>query len=408
MRKTKPAATSLRHERAQILPLMALLLVVFLGLLGLAIDVGHLFVARTQLSRAVDAAALAGVVELPDTTGAHNTATTFLLENEPGATISFPPPTETNQLKVEGEREVSMSFMGFFGIGDVTIHASAAAGGSQGARVDSVLSIDSTGSMGSAPCNSSQNNSGCPIYEAKNAAKIYTDTLIGSGTSNSVQVGALPFRGCFNPPRQYSGCVLGSQITALSSNPNTVKNGIDTMSSIGGTGTNVCLGLYQASAVLFGTNSSTDPNARRFIVILSDGDNTYNSVSYGNGAPPTECAPTDPANSDSNIGSGCAAAQTRERDLDRKTQTLATAYRAAGVEIFVVGFGVCGSANSNLCNTGMIGSTNDDNTADRNLLKCMASSTTSTNDHYFEVATATDLPAIFQQIAQNISFRLVE
>jgi hypothetical protein len=102
MRKTKPAATSLRHERAQILPLMALLLVVFLGLLGLAIDVGHLFVARTQLSRAVDAAALAGVVELPDTTGAHNTATTFLLENEPGATISFPPPTETNQLKVEG------------------------------------------------------------------------------------------------------------------------------------------------------------------------------------------------------------------------------------------------------------------------------------------------------------------
>jgi Flp pilus assembly protein TadG len=408
MRETKPAPISLRQDRAQILPIMAMLLVVFLGLLGLSIDVGHIFVARTQLSRAVDAAALAGVVELPNATNAHTTATTFLLENQAGATISFPPPADPNQLKVEGQRSVPMFFMGFFGVGHVTIHATAAAGGSNAMRVDSVLSIDSTGSMGDSPCNGSQNNSGCPIFEAKNAAKAYTDTLIGTGTSSNAQVGALPFRGCYNPPRQYSGCVPAGQITALGSNANTVKNGINTISSVGGTGTNVCLGLYEANVVLFGANHSTQPDTRRFIVILTDGDNNYNSVSYGNGAPPAVCSPPDPANSDSSVGGGCSMAQTRERALDQETQVLANSYKAAGVEIYVVGFGVCGTSNTNLCNAGMIGGTSADTTADRNVLKCMASSTTNTNDHYFETATATDLPAIFTQIAHSIAFRLVE
>jgi hypothetical protein len=81
-----------------------------------------------------------------------------------------------------------------------------------------------------------------------------------------------------------------------------------------------------------------------------------------------------------------------------------------------VAFGVCGTEDGitpkaangadtpNYC--GNIGGTASDNTADQRLLKCIASSTQGTNDHYFKATTASQLPAIFQQIAQQIAFRL--
>jgi hypothetical protein len=82
--------------------------------------------------------------------------------------------------------------------------------------------------------------------------------------------------------------------------------------------------------------------------------------------------------------------------------------KANGVEVYVVGLGVCGTANSNLCNPSLIGGTSSDNTADRNLLKCVASSTAGTNDHYFEVQTASQLPDTFATIARLIGFRLIK
>jgi hypothetical protein len=55
----------------------------------------------------------------------------------------------------------------------------------------------------------------------------------------------------------------------------------------------------------------------------------------------------------------------------------------------------------------MIGGTAGDTTADRNLLKCIATQGTA-NSHYFEVPSATDLPDVFGQIARQIAFRLIE
>lgn len=51
-------------ERGQSIVLVALMFIGLLGLVGLAVDVGFIFARRSQLSSAVDAAALAGVVEL--------------------------------------------------------------------------------------------------------------------------------------------------------------------------------------------------------------------------------------------------------------------------------------------------------------------------------------------------------
>jgi hypothetical protein len=397
----------LGSQRAQVLPIMALLAIVFVGLLGLAIDMARLFVARTELSRALDSAALAGVVEMPDVDTAQTKATTYLHENLPEASATFPATGEEFQIRVKGTRTVDMIFMDIFGFGEVDVSATATAGFGV-VPLDVVMAIDATGSMGASPCNSSHNNSGCPIHEAKNAAKDFTDLLLGSVGAELTQVGATAYRGCFNPPRTLSSCVPGSWQVSLSSNATTVKNKINSFDSLGGTGTNNCLALLESEDILFGTGASTEENSLRFVIILTDGDNTWNEDAYGQSHPPSICRPSNPT-SDGYTGTACRDTESQEAQMDVDFRDQADVLKDGGVEIYVVGFGACGSANQNLCNAGMIGSTAyHDNTADRNLMKCVASSTNGTNDHYFTANTAEELPEVFEEIAQNIAFRLIE
>jgi hypothetical protein len=397
-------------ERGQVLVISALVMIVLVAMIGLAIDLGRIFVARAQLVRAVDAAALAGTLQLPDLTAARAKVNAYMTENEPDAEIDVPISPQERQIEVNGSKDVPMFFIKVLGIGSVEVTAHATAGFGVLA-VDTVLAIDATGSMGASPCNAQQNNSGCPIWEAKNAAKNFTNILLtDSITSSETLVGMTPFRGCFNLPRTYSACIPVSTMTSnLSNNKSQVTSKIDQVSALGGTGTNVCLGMSNANGILFGAGHHTVSNALHIVVLLSDGDNTYNATSYGQGAPPTQCRPTtDPTQSDTYTDSSCRSAQTRERQLDTKTKQLVDTMKANGVEVYIVGFGVCGTPNSNLCNPSLIGGTSHDDTADRNLLKCLASSTAGTNDHYFEATTASQLPGIFQNIARLIGFRLIK
>ena len=54
----------IRNERGAVAIYVALTMVVFLGIAALAIDVGYTRVARTELQRAADAAALAGARQM--------------------------------------------------------------------------------------------------------------------------------------------------------------------------------------------------------------------------------------------------------------------------------------------------------------------------------------------------------
>ena len=71
---TKYSKTILRRafedQRGQILPWMALLMVLFLGMAGLTIDLGHAYVCHRELQASTDAATLAGAyaMTLPDAT----------------------------------------------------------------------------------------------------------------------------------------------------------------------------------------------------------------------------------------------------------------------------------------------------------------------------------------------------
>jgi hypothetical protein len=414
----------LRRERGQALPIIALLIVVLIALIGFAIDVGRLYVAQTELSRAVDSAALAGVVELPDVNDAHSMALSYLNENVPDATASFPIPSDSSELRVKGSRSVDMIFMSLFGFGSIDLDVTAAAGGGGRAR-EIVFVLDDTGSMNEG-CNGSQSNSGCPIRQAKDAAHAFLDSLDGT----DIRIGIIPFRGCYgdqrydplgggNPRR---GCVLLGDILDLTNDQGALHGAINNLSAAGGTGTNVCTGLNEALKMV--ATAGSGANVDRVVVVLTDGSNEYaqgaESSQRGNPPPNTypppgnsdigECIPSGYPQDSRGYGSDYDA---RVGALDVMTNGKADALKGQGVEIYVAGYSVSGGApNGSACSPGSVGGGSarqgNGDTYDRNLNRCLASSAPGTNDHYFEALRPEDIPQIFEEILRSITFRLVE
>jgi Flp pilus assembly protein TadG len=66
----------LRDERGQALVLLVLLMIVFIGLAGVMVDVGHKFASDRKLQGVVDAAALDGAQDLPECGGDATSAAT--------------------------------------------------------------------------------------------------------------------------------------------------------------------------------------------------------------------------------------------------------------------------------------------------------------------------------------------
>ncbi len=85
-----------------------------------------------------------------------------------------------------------------------------------------------------------------------------------------------------------------------------------------------------------------------------------------------------------------------------KTWDMANRLKDQGVEIYIVGLGVCGSEDGRTASDpgycSGIGDGAHDDVADQRLLKCIASS----QDNYFRVSSAEDLPEIFQEVAGGI------
>jgi hypothetical protein len=116
----------------------------------------------------------------------------------------------------------------------------------------------------------------------------------------------------------------------------------------------------------------------------------------------------------------------RERQLDVRTLNLARAIKLQEVEIFVVAFagGVPGCNLDNMtvyddedfsdCNTvidtpaGPIGNNTSEASANNRLLKCIASNTQGTTDHYYYANNESELQGIFTKIANQIAHRLIE
>jgi Flp pilus assembly protein TadG len=121
-------------ERGGVLPLLAILLVVFMGAAAMAVDLGWLLWQSIEIQHAADASALAGVVYEPDLrTEAHTEAVAAATKNgfddtEPGTTVTVvdfeddnTKVEHDNQIRVTVTHAVSTFFIKIFGISDIDI-----------------------------------------------------------------------------------------------------------------------------------------------------------------------------------------------------------------------------------------------------------------------------------------------
>lgn len=125
-----------RAEEGQAMVMVAFSLVVILGFAAFAIDIGNIAVQKSDLQNAADAAALAGVVEMPSNANAETVAVNYAITNGMAvqnnkvalngelvsATAMGP-----KQLKVECSREVKYYFAGVLGFKSKVVTAVAVA-----------------------------------------------------------------------------------------------------------------------------------------------------------------------------------------------------------------------------------------------------------------------------------------
>ncbi len=173
-----------REETGQVLVIAVIFMVGLLAIAGFAVDVGHAFLVQRQLQAGVDAAALAGAQELPDTAQAITTAQAY------GPTPAVLPATKPNDvttvdnavttvdvkcltnygckgrraksngIEVTATSSVPTWFLGVIGWNSLDVHASSTACSPCSAKgFDVMVVLDRTGSMcdnGSGPCSHSR------------------------------------------------------------------------------------------------------------------------------------------------------------------------------------------------------------------------------------------------------------
>lgn len=430
--------SALRQERGQVLILFVGIISVVFAIGAITVDVGYMYSERRGIARASDLSALAGVRELPES---RTNAVAAVLEwarrngyddgvdgvevqvrffcgnslrTTPDGLCSNPArPLLSNcelergcdALEVKIRKPMQHLFSGIFGVsGTHAGFASLANVKFNVTPLDAAILLDATGSM------RPEFNEGIDaMKEAQIAANNFADILL-SATDALSQVGYVPLRDCFSPPRAAlppelgEPCVPASQIVDFIEDPAPLHAAIN--ATVAGGGTNICLPFAKALEMFNGPNAQTEGNVRKRILLLSDGDNEYSGPrAFGNGQPPLECRPRDPDAHEPTGGACESSSRPAEGDLDDATFELARRIeQSLDLEIYVVGLGVCGAPNGDVrsdayCNG--IGN-GGDSVADRRLLRCIASSAEGTNDHYFEVASASELPPIFQKIAFEI------
>jgi hypothetical protein len=400
---------------------MALLLPILLGVAGIAVDMGNMYLTHTRLQAAVDAGALAGSLELPYdpdlSKGVVSKAVTDMVaENMESAEVTdISAGTEIRSVKVTARAEVRMLLMEVLGMADKYVEANAMAGFN---KLEVVFVIDNSGSM-----------KGTPITLVKQASNELADLLIPDGTTPDTKVGLVPFRGkirlgedvdgyakgCVNADgslnqgiledfmdeyyalpyyyRSYISLDTCSSIPAvlpLSKDKSAIVSAIDSQTATGAaSGTVISEGIKWGRNILTPappfTQAGDKEDFRKIMIVLTDGD-TEDGECGG-----TYRASYRPNNYWTNayFGMGVDTAHCEDGGvLNQDMLDEAQAAKDAGIEIFAIRFG------------------SSDNT-DISLMKQIASSKQGTDDHYFDAPSVYDIPDIFKQIGKQLGWRLL-
>jgi hypothetical protein len=150
-----------RDESGQILPMIALMMVVLIGFLALAVDVGNAYLHKRRLQAAVDLALVSSAQSLPDTTSAIGLAKSYTDTNwhkrddtNPAETVTTgcltAGCTKQDQISLTATVDVPTVFLKLFGIDKWSVRAKGTACGpcdSTQAKFDVMVVLDRSYSM---------------------------------------------------------------------------------------------------------------------------------------------------------------------------------------------------------------------------------------------------------------------
>lgn len=179
-----------KDQKGQVIPWMAVMLIAFLSMAAFVVDMGHAFICYQQLQAATDAAALAGALNL------NNTSATTIATNygaTSGAYNTYPDltnvtvvsgypkleclttvqrlgqsciaPNGANAIVVEEQSVIPTFFSRVFGVNQLTIStvSTGAIGGSRQAPFNVAIVLDTTGSMNTVDSNCGATRISCAL-----------------------------------------------------------------------------------------------------------------------------------------------------------------------------------------------------------------------------------------------------
>jgi hypothetical protein len=117
----------LQDERGSVIAFTVLFMVVLLGICATVVDVGSWFTERRHLQAAVDAATMAAAQDLPNTTLASSTASTYATTNATGLKPWAPSFPNSNTIDITLSKDSPSIFAKFIGIDSMNVHAHARA-----------------------------------------------------------------------------------------------------------------------------------------------------------------------------------------------------------------------------------------------------------------------------------------
>ncbi len=186
-------------ERGSIFINFGVVVVPLIAMVGLGVDVGRGYVVKARLSQALDASALAAAPYADNVVKLQAEFTKYFDANFPsdfmGVSITLAQPVISDngtKVTVSASAILNTTLMSVLGEDTMSVAASA-----EVTRLitplDVVVSIDTTGSMGSS------DGSGTRLSSAKDAADILVNKLFGNETeSDNLQIGLVPWSAAVN------------------------------------------------------------------------------------------------------------------------------------------------------------------------------------------------------------------
>jgi Putative Flp pilus-assembly TadE/G-like/von Willebrand factor type A domain len=306
-----------------VIVVVLLVMVVLIGMIGLAVDVGNFYRAQRQLQAAADAAALAAAGQLPNVSAATAIADEYsasaggknAARNLTGVTtnvstkcISGLPCNPVDSVVVTEQATVPTLFAKILGINSATITAKATAvmGGGIPQPVNVMIVLDRTASM-SDPCTAGGTKFTCakngvfallnqmnPSVDKVGLAVFPPPTSLSQTCSSSTSNLGYdnPSKKTTNPNYPYTVVPLSSNYRTSATGPlNTSSALVQTVNCLqapGGHGTSFATAIEQAQAELAKDGT---PKAQNVIILLSDGDANYGPVYYDNPPKSPETSP---------------------------------------------------------------------------------------------------------------------